>query len=205
MNIKCTPLGQLGANFCLVTDDESRQCFVADPGAEPNKAAKIIEESGYELKYIIITHAHADHICALDELKRKYGVPVVINKNDAKSLNDANWNLCNAFGLKSPETKADITVEDNDVLPFGNSEIKFIHTPGHTKGSMCILADEFLISGDTLFCASVGRTDFMGGDYNALVHSIKDKLFALDENTKVYPGHGEATTILFEKHNNPYI
>lgn len=205
MKIHCMPLGALEANCYIVSDEASDKAFVTDPGDEADKIIKYIDNAGLKLNYIILTHAHADHIGALDELKRKYNAEIVIGKSDAASLNNGVWNLCNQFGIPSPKAPADISVSDGDTLPFADAEIRFIHTPGHTKGSMCILLDNCLFSGDTLFRQSIGRTDFIGGSYEAIISSVKNKIFALDEKITVYPGHGEATSILYEKENNPFV
>jgi len=206
MKIKTAPLGELGTNFYIVTDEESKEAFVVDPGDDGEIAASLIDDTGCELKYIIITHAHADHIGALDFLKKRFpNAKIVIHSLEASSLNDDRFNLCDRFYMPSPSAKADITVNDNDSLLFGNGKLTFIHTPGHTKGSMCILTDEFLISGDTLFQCSIGRCDFPGGDYDEIINSIKTKLLTLDENTVAYPGHGNPTTIKYEKENNPFL
>ena len=206
MKIKTAPLGYLGTNFYIVTDDISKKAFVVDPGADGEIAASLIEDTGCELLYIIITHAHADHIGALDFLKNKFpDAKIVIHSLEAKALNDDCFNLCDKFRMPSPASIADISVNDNDVLMFGENKLTFIHTPGHTMGSMCILTDDFLLSGDTLFQASIGRCDFPGGDYGTIINSIKTKLFTLDENTVAYPGHGNPTTIKYEKENNPFL
>ena len=205
MKIKCAPLGSLGANFYMITDDETKQMFVVDPGACPQTALELIEECNCELRYIILTHAHGDHIGAVDDIKEKFGAPVVICREDAPALNDGKLNLCPVLGVPSPKTKADIEVTDMHKLPFGNGEIVFLHTPGHTKGSMCICADDFLISGDTIFNLSVGRSDFPGGDFDELRSSILEKIYTLAPSTTIYPGHGSPTTVEYEKANNPFV
>lgn len=205
MKIKTAPLGNMGANFYMVTCEETNELFVVDPGACAHTASELIKESGATLKYIILTHAHADHIGALDEIKNEYDVPVVICTHEAEALSSDEYNLCSVFGIPSPKTKPDICVNDGDTLPFGNAEIKFLHTPGHTKGSMCILFDNCLISGDTLFYGSIGRTDFPGGSFKEIEKSIVEKIYSLDGNTVIYPGHGNPTSVKFEMKNNPFV
>ncbi len=205
MTIKTAPLGELGANFYMITDEDTGEMLVIDPGAMPDTAISLIEDSGAMLKYIIITHAHTDHIGALDKVKGKFDAPVVIHRDDAAALNDPNLNLCGAFGFSSPVTHADIIVEDGTALPFGNTKIKFIHTPGHTRGSMCVLLDGSLFSGDTLFECSIGRTDFPGGSFAQIQQSIQNKIYTLNPSTVVYPGHGNPTTVEYEKNNNPFV
>ncbi len=205
MKIQTAPLGSMGANFYIVTDEQTQECFVVDPGADGDIAASLVKESKANLKYIILTHAHVDHIGALDYLKSEFGAPVVVSSKDKFALNDDFKTLCSNFGVSSPITEADIAVDDNSTLPFGNDEIKFIHTPGHTPDSMCIYYKSILISGDTLFEQSIGRTDFPGGSFDKIEESIKNKLYTLDNTVKVYPGHGNPTTIGNEKLCNPFV
>ena len=205
MKIKTSPLGNMGANFYMVTCEETNELFVVDPGACADIAIDLIKDSGAQLKYIILTHAHADHIGALDSVKAVYDVPVVICSEENDALNNDTYNLCSMFGMHSPKTTADICVSDGDTLPFGNGEIRFLHTPGHTKGSMCIHFENCLISGDTLFYGSIGRTDFPGGSFKEIEKSIVEKIYSLDSNTMIYPGHGNPTSVKFEMKNNPFV
>lgn len=205
MKVYGEPAGLLGANFYITADEESNEAILIDPGADGEKIVNALKNLGCKLKYIIITHAHADHIGALDFVAEQTGAPVVIHTLDSDALNNSVWNLCDRFHMASPKKKCDIAVSDNDTLMLGNNIIEFIHTPGHTRGSMCIHIGDMLFSGDTLFRASIGRTDFMGGSYADITDSINNKLFALSGNTKVYPGHGEETTIQYEKENNPFV
>ena len=206
MKIKTAPLGKLGTNFYIVTDEASKKAFVVDPGADGEIAASLIKDTGCALQYIILTHAHADHIGALDFLKSEFpDAKIVIHALEADSLSDNQYNLCSYFYMQSPTSKADVLVNDNDILYLGENKLKILHTPGHTKGSISILTDEFLISGDTLFQSSIGRCNFPGGDYDTIINSIKTKLFVLDDCLTVYPGHGNPTTIKYEKQNNPFL
>ncbi len=198
-------LGRLGTNSYIISDSDTMESAVIDPADSCSKILSRAREIGANIKYIIITHAHCDHIGALDELKANTNAAVCIGEADNSDLNDNTLSLCNIFGTESPKTKADIILRDNDELKLGEATLKIIHTPGHTKGGICIYTPGILISGDTLFAESVGRTDFPGGSMSELVHSIKDKLFCLPDDTKVYPGHGESTSIGHEKINNPFV
>ena len=205
MKIKIAPLGNMAANFYAVTDEETNEMFVIDPGDRSDIALDVIKSTGAKLRYIILTHAHADHIGALDDVKKYYDVPVVIHEDEAQALQNGSLNLCPLLGFDIPKTRADICVRHGDTLTFGNGEIKFIHTPGHTKGSMCILANNYVFSGDTLFHLSIGRTDFPGGSYEEIIHSIQTQLYTLNSDTVIYPGHGESTTAGYERENNPFV
>ena len=205
MKIVRLTLGPLGTNCYILYDELSTEAIVFDPADNAGVILDKLTELGLNLKYIVVTHAHCDHICALDELTYKTKAKVCIGTDDCFALNDSNLSLCRPFGKNPPQTKAEILINDGDVLNLGENKIKFIHTPGHTKGGICALADDILVSGDTLFMESVGRSDFPGGSASVLYSSIKTKLFTLPDDTVVYPGHGDSTTIGHEKRNNPYI
>lgn len=205
MEIKRLVLGELGTNCYIVYDEFSKEAAVFDPADNAEKILNEINSLNLSLKYIIITHAHYDHIAALDKLKSDTGASICAGEEDKAALNDAYISLSIHFGKSAPISKADITINDKSTLMLGGETVRFLHTPGHTKGSICAVFDSFVISGDTLFLESVGRCDFPGGSMHEIVHSIKEKLFLLPDDTKVYPGHGDATSIGHEKKNNPYV
>lgn len=206
MKIKRLVLGSLGTNCYIVYNDETKEAIVFDPADEGIKIKEELEKLSLKPVYIVITHAHCDHISALDFLKESFPeAKICIGKYEADSLNDDYLSLCVHFSQKSPISKADVLIEDGDCISLGDENIEFLHTPGHTKGGICAVADDFIISGDTLFLESVGRCDFPGGSMKELVGSIKDKLFKLCDTMAVYPGHGDRTSIGHEKRNNPYI
>ncbi len=203
MKIRILRGGPCVTNCFIVKDDETHKAIIIDPAFNPSRIIK--ESSGYEIEYIIITHAHIDHLMALDELKKVTNARIVISNQENASLNDAHLNLSDLMEIPSVTSKADITVNDGDTLPFANTEIKFILTPGHTAGSMCVFVDDVIFSGDTLFNRTIGRCDLPGGCYDELIKSIKEKLFVYPENTTVYPGHGPRTSIGIEKRENPFV
>ena len=205
MEIKRLVLGELGTNCYIVYDENSKEAAVFDPADNAEKILNEINSLNLSLKYIIITHAHYDHIAALDKLKSDTEASICAGEEDKAALNDAYISLSVHFGKSAPISKADITINDKSTLMLGGETVRFLHTPGHTKGSICAVFDSFVISGDTLFLESVGRCDFPGGSMHEIVHSIKEKLFLLPDDTKVYPGHGDATSIGHEKKNNPYV
>jgi glyoxylase-like metal-dependent hydrolase (beta-lactamase superfamily II) len=178
-----------------------------DPGGYNPVLAKKVKEENIEIEYILITHGHSDHICGVKEHQAEFeGCKVVAHAAEEAMLHDVRFNFSAEFGM--PYTvDADIYVNDGDELKVGNIDLKFFHTPGHSPGGMCIYAENenVLFSGDTLFRQSIGRTDFPGGSMSALINGIKDKLYTLPDDTVVYPGHAESTTIAREKKYNPFI
>lgn len=206
MKIVNIPTGMLQANTYLVCDETSRLGFIVDLGGYSKELKNIIEKNDIQIQYIVLTHGHGDHIGGVQEhLKDFPDAKVVCSRAEEKMLLDPELNEAHHFGPEKVSFKPDILVDDGDTLTVGNMTMKFIMTPGHTEGGMCILVDDVLFSGDTLFCRSIGRTDLAGGDFKTLMESIKNKLFLLPDETQVLPGHMGTTTIGFEKENNPFV
>jgi glyoxylase-like metal-dependent hydrolase (beta-lactamase superfamily II) len=199
------PLGIYQANCYILNDEETKEAAVIDPAGDFEEIKSYIETNGLRIKYIIITHGHGDHIGALSELKNYSGAAVCIHEGDSEMLTDCRKNLSAEMGYGTVEVSADRFLEDGDILELGNTKLNVIHTPGHSRGGICIYCDGTLFSGDTLFACSIGRTDLDGGSYDDIIDSIKKKLLILPEDTKVYPGHGPSTTILIEKKRNPFL
>ena len=188
--------GAYQANNYLITDEESGESVLIDCS---DKIPEIDES--VNLKYILLTHGHFDHVLGVNH----YDAPVLIHKKDVLQLKSTNAVLL-MYGLPTGETpRHDGFVKDGDELFIGNTKIKVIHTPGHTKGCVCYLIDGKLFSGDTLFLETVGRTDLPGGNFKKLENSVKNILFQLDDSTVVYPGHGAETTIGHEKLHNEVL
>ena len=207
MRITNLPSGALQANTYLVVDENTNEGFIVDPGGYNKVLTKEVQENNVKIKYIILTHGHSDHICGINEHKADFpDAKVVAYKDEEAMLEDPNLNQSPGFGVPY-STKADILVSDGDELKVGDVTLKFIHTPGHTEGGMCIYVEEAkaLFSGDTLFRQSIGRTDFPGGSYKEIMDSIRKKLFLLPDDTNVFPGHMGPTSIGFEKENNPFV
>jgi len=204
MKIIRIPIGSYQTNCYLVADEETKTAFIIDPAGDLEQIKNLIDEKAYDLKYIILTHGHGDHIGAVEGLKEAYDAVLLIHEEDAEMLRDHQLNLTFRMGEKI-EIEADQTFRDGETLMVGSLELKFIHTPGHSKGSSCILVEDALFSGDTLFFNSIGRTDLYGGDGRKIIESIKNKLLILPEETKVYPGHGQSTTIKNELKKNPFF
>ena len=206
MKIVNIPTGMLQANTYLVCDETSRLGFIVDLGGYSKELKNIIEKNDIQIQYIVLTHGHGDHIGGVQEhLKDFPDAKVVCSRAEEKMLLDQELNEAHHFGPEKVSFKPDILVDDGDTLTVGNMTMKFIMTPGHTEGGMCILIDDVLFSGDTLFCRSIGRTDLAGGDFRTIMESIKKKLFLLPDETQVLPGHMGPTTIGFEKENNPFV
>ncbi len=206
MKIVNIPTGMLQANTYLVCDETSRLGFIVDLGGYSRELKNIIEKNDIQIQYIVLTHGHGDHIGGVQEHLRDFpDAKVVCSRAEEKMLLDPELNEAHHFGPEKVSFKPDILVDDGDTLTVGNMTMKFIMTPGHTEGGMCILVDDVLFSGDTLFCRSIGRTDLAGGDFRTIMESIKKKLFLLPDETQVLPGHMGPTTIGFEKENNPFV
>ena len=206
MKIVNIPTGMLQANTYLVCDETSRLGFIVDLGGYSRELKNIIEKNDIQIQYIVLTHGHGDHIGGVQEHLRDFpDAKVVCSRAEEKMLLDPELNEAHHFGPEKVSFNPDILVDDGDTLTVGNMTMKFIMTPGHTEGGMCILVDDVLFSGDTLFCRSIGRTDLAGGDFKTLMESIKNKLFLLPDETQVLPGHMGTTTIGFEKEHNPFV
>ena len=205
MKILRIPAGIYAANCYIVFSLGSKAGIIVDPGGDTDDLIKVINDNEIELKYIVLTHGHGDHIGGVAELKRKYNIPLLIHEADSELLMDGNKNFSNIMGMDSVELIPDKTVKEGDEISFGELKAIVIHTPGHTKGGICLKINDQLISGDTLFKGSIGRTDLLGGSYEELIDSIKNKLLILPNETIVLPGHGQPSTIKFEKASNPFL
>ncbi len=201
------PSGALGVNTYLVVDESTKEGFIVDPGGYNPKLTKKVSDEGIAIKYIVLTHGHADHISGVNEHLDDFpDAKVVVHTNEKPMLEDPRENQSLMFG-SAQTVKGDIFVNDGDELEVGNLRLKFIFTPGHTPGGMCIYveSEDVLFSGDTLFRQSIGRTDFPGGSFRDLADAVHTKLFILPDQTVVLPGHMGQTSIGFEKENNPFV
>lgn len=205
MIFKRLQTGVYAVNCYILADDETKEAVVVDPGGDLDDIASVIQQEGLQVKYILLTHGHGDHIGALSDLKQLTGAQVGIHAKDAEMLGDPAKNLSVQTSGAAIAMVPDLLLEDGQQLLFGKHTVTVIHTPGHTKGGVCFRCEDFILSGDTLFRASVGRSDLHGGNHEQLVKSIKTKLFSLPDQTDVYPGHGAASTIAYEKKANPYV
>ena len=202
--IKETVTGLLSNNVYLVINKNKNESFVVDPSYHADKIIEMIEESGSSLKGILITHGHFDHIMSVSDIKEKYNVPVWAGADEKEIISDAKTNMSRPMIRKPVSEEADNWVADGEIITVAGITVKCINTPGHTVGSVCwyIQDHDILLSGDTLFFTSHGRTDFPTGSPEQMENSLKNILFKLPDHTKVYPGHGEPTTIGHEKKYN---
>jgi hydroxyacylglutathione hydrolase len=196
--IKTIPAGVYEANCYLLVDEDTKECGIIDPGGDAKKLENEIRSLKANPKYILLTHGHFDHVGAVIELINTFKVPYYINEIDEKYMEKDN----SVFGTLP---KASNYLKDGDSIKLGENIVKVIATPGHTKGGVCFLVDDKLFTGDTLFQGSVGRSDFIGGDGRELINSIKTKLLPLGDEIEVYPGHGDSSTIGYEKRRNPFL
>lgn len=192
-------------NTWLMWDAVEKDALLIDPAAPDRALAAKIQELGLKVHGIVNTHGHADHIGGNAFFKQLFDCELMIHTADAQMLIDNKKNLSEYMGSPLPTTPADRLLNDGEIIRMGRHEVKVIHTPGHTAGCICLLLDKYLISGDTLFEMSIGRTDFPGGSHAQIISSIQNKLFVLPEDTVVFPGHGPRTSIGLEKTNNPFL
>ena len=199
-------LGMVATNCYLLCNTDTKECVLIDPADNAGKISEMIEQSGCTLKGILLTHGHFDHIMAADEVRDKYNVKVYASAEEKNTLSTPHINLGEAYGMNL-SVKADIWHNDGDILNLAGFDIKAIHTPGHTVGGCCYYFpyQNVVFSGDTLFCTSVGRTDFPKGSAAQIIRSIKEKLLPLPDETTVYTGHNDITTIGTERMYNPYL
>jgi len=203
--IKQMGVGPLMANCIIVGCTETKNAVVIDPGDDVDRILVALSEEQLSVTKILNTHGHFDHVGGNQRLKEVTGAPICIHDEDAPMLAHVSSSAA-AFGMRvnnSPE--ADETLQDGDIVKFGNLELKVIHTPGHSPGGVAFYRPDVVFVGDTLFAGSIGRTDFPGGSYDQLIASVKNKLFTLDNKTIVYTGHGPETTIGDEKRTNPFF
>ncbi len=198
MIIKTYPIGVYEENIYLLIDEKTKDACIVDPGGNAKVLISKINELDCNIKFILLTHGHFDHVEALDEVINEFKVPVYINEIEVEYMK-------NDRTVYGQQPSSYISIKDGEEISFANGSIKAIHTPGHTKGGMCYLYEDALFTGDTLFKGAVGRSDFIGGDFSELISAIKSKLLVLDSDIKIYPGHMDSSTIGFEKLRNPYL
>ncbi|MDD4369669.1 MAG: MBL fold metallo-hydrolase [Anaerostipes sp.] len=207
ITLHCISLGQMQTNCYIAANNQTKEAVVFDPGDDGKRVISYLEENELKLKAILLTHGHFDHIMAVPDLLEKYkNLPVYLHEEEADVISNPNLSLCSMIGSNVKITPTNL-VKDGEEINLIGCMMTCIHVPGHTKGGVCYYfkGQGWLISGDTLFQQSIGRTDFPTGDLDALLSGIREKLFVLPDETVVLSGHTPKTTIGFEKKSNPFL
>jgi glyoxylase-like metal-dependent hydrolase (beta-lactamase superfamily II) len=204
---KILPVGPLQCNCSIIGDETTHEAMVIDPGDDIADILAVIKQYKLQVKQIVITHAHIDHVGGAMKLRAQTGAPILLNQNDYALLKmldvQAEW-----LGMASPgDVAIESSIADGESLQTGALKANVLHTPGHTEGSVCLYfpVEKLLIAGDTLFAGSIGRTDLPGGSFEKIMHSLHDRVLTLPDETVVIPGHGPKTTIGQERDENPYL
>lgn len=204
VNIITRAVGAFGTNCYLVYDD-NHVGVVIDPGDDAQELERVIKAYGLDIKAILLTHGHCDHLIGAAQLERDLNLPLYVQSQDVKAVNRCKSDALE-LGLVCHEVpKITGTLEDGQIFKAGELEFTVVHTPGHTPGGMVLVCGKHAFCGDTIFHGSVGRTDFHDGDHTALINSIKSKVYALPDETILYPGHGSQTSVGYEKKHNPFV
>lgn len=205
MEIIRVPAGVYAANCYIIYSKTTKDGIIVDPGGDADDLSSYVKRNDLNIKHIILTHGHGDHIGGVVGLKASLGATVMIHEEDKDMLMDGEKNLSTSMAMGTVEVEPDVLLRDGDIIEIGDLKIEIIHTPGHTKGSICIKIGENIITGDTLFAGSIGRTDLFGGDYDSIIKSIKEKLMVYSDEVQVFPGHGTPSTIGRERVSNPFL
>lgn len=198
-------VGPLQANCYLVIDQESRESLVVDPGAEAGRILEQIRRFQAQVKLIVLTHSHGDHIGGVEEIKNETGAFLAVHSLEADWIVDPEMNLSALIGMPISTPPADRMLDEGDEIQLGRSILQTIHTPGHSPGGLTLKTDGLIVCGDLIFQEGIGRTDLPGGDMTVLMNTIREKIYTLPEETVIHPGHGNPTSVGYEKRSNPFV
>jgi len=195
-----------GSNTYLVVNEDSREAVLIDAGVSASEILASLDKQGVELKAVLLTHGHPDHLLSLKEIVEATGAPCYMHETDVAVARLIPPAFLHMMGLDSLELPDDfLPLEDGQELELAGMKFKVLHTPGHSEGSVCFLTDGVLFAGDLVFRGSIGRTDFPGGSLETLLNSVKEKVFTLPSDTRILPGHMDATVVGWEKRTNPFL
>ena len=200
-------VGLLEVNCYILGDEETKEAVVIDPGGDEDKILEALKYAELNLKYIIDTHGHFDHVDANQPLKEATGAKIAIHEADALMLSQPSAEAMFFTGNRARVSQADLLLKEDDLISFGPYRLKVLYTPGHTPGSISLVLEGFpyVYVGDLLFAGSIGRTDFPGGSFDNLIQAVRTKIFPLGDRYAVYPGHGPVTTVGQERKYNPFF
>jgi hydroxyacylglutathione hydrolase len=203
VEVETVVVGMLEGNCYLVKCGEGGEGVIIDPGDESDRIAAAVKAMGLEPEAILLTHGHIDHVNAAGALRRRLRSRVVCHPADRAMIEEGE--VLSLWGLQREPCKVDQEVQDGDTIHVGGSELRVIHSPGHTRGSVCYMLDSLLFSGDVLFRGSIGRTDLPGGSEREMAETLRRRIAVLDPCVRVYPGHGPETTVEYERAHNPFL
>lgn len=204
MKIEKLVVGSFASNCYIVIDEEAGEGMIIDPGDNATAILESVNKHKVDIKLIVLTHGHVDHMAALGQVQEATGAKLAIHQDEVATLNDKTLSIVLGISCGKPP-EPDELLKGWGELAVGNLRFTVIHTPGHSPGGLCLLGEGVLFSGDTLFYMSIGRSDLPGGDTGKIIESIHTKLMILPDDTKVYPGHGPETDIGTERRGNPFL
>lgn len=205
MIFEAMTVGSYCSNCYIIGSSTTKEAAIIDPGADYDKINNKLKELGLDPKIVILTHAHGDHIGAVADFVHNHKTKVYVHRGDSDMLKDGDMNFSKILTGKAMSITPDVELSDKDEIKLGDLNFEIIHTPGHTKGGICVKVGNIMMTGDTLFNKSIGRTDFPGGSFEEIIKSIQEKIFKYDEDTIIYPGHNSPSTIKSEKLGNPFV